>query len=200
MFFPIATIALDPSKSPVAKSTVPTTSGFEELLLDEEDTVAVVVAVGLKNVHKNASDELTWNSTGTDKNEEINKLFLADLGYVFIFYLKDQKSCPSSLLIFLPERQSRRQSIKQIPRTSSFLHVRELQTCMMIIASVVFHYIVSKSMLVKKMCITLQCAVIFAQLHYFPFDLLLHCCSFRLFVTLAAFSLGKIAYVCCTLI
>lgn len=60
MFFPIAKIALDPSKAPVSNVAVPTTSALGELLLlDEEDTVAVVVAVGLKNVHKNASDELT---------------------------------------------------------------------------------------------------------------------------------------------
>lgn len=78
MFFPVAKIALDPSKSPVLRSDVPTTSAFGELLFDEdEETVAVVaVLIGLKNVHKNASDELTWNSTGTKMKKLTNYFWL----------------------------------------------------------------------------------------------------------------------------
>lgn len=59
MFFPIDKTALEPSKSPVLKVAVPMTSATGALLLDDDETVAVVVLVGLKYVHKNASDELT---------------------------------------------------------------------------------------------------------------------------------------------
>ena len=60
MFDPIAKIALDSFNPPVLKVAVPITSATGAVLFDEDETVAVVaVFMGLKNVHKNASDELT---------------------------------------------------------------------------------------------------------------------------------------------
>lgn len=61
MFVPIDKIAFDSFKAPVLKVAVPMTSATGALPFDDDDDddEAVVGLVGLKNVHKNASDELT---------------------------------------------------------------------------------------------------------------------------------------------